>query len=139
MFTVQQADLIAWLAHLGVDDKSGVPYIEHPRRVAARLEDPTLKMVALLHDVLEDTEVTAADLRWMEVPERVVIAVEAITHPRNEPNVTYWERVRQNEDARRVKLADIADNTDPARLVKLDPATVERLTKKYARALQVLS
>jgi (p)ppGpp synthase/HD superfamily hydrolase len=137
-FTVEQADNLAHSAHEGVLDDNGVPYIEHPRRVAARLDDPVLKMIALLHDVIEDTDWTAEMLRTAGVPERVVVAVETLTHPHGERNDVYWARVRENEDARRVKLADVADNTDPARMAQLDPAVRERRTRKYTRAVIAL-
>lgn len=138
-FTVAQADALAAAAHDGQVDKAGQPYIGHPRRVAARLDDPVLKMVALLHDVIEDTAWTADALRAAGVPGRVVAAVQTLTHPRGEPNDVYWTRVRANEDARRVKLADIADNTSPARLAVLDLATRERLVGKYGRAVTALT
>lgn len=137
-FTVKQADDLAASAHDGQNDDNGVPYIEHARRVAARLGEPALKMIALLHDVIEDTAWTAGMLRSAGVPERVVAAVEVLTHPHGERNDVYWARVRVNEDARRVKLADIADNTDPARMAQLDPTVSERRTRKYERAVAAL-
>lgn len=143
-FTYDTAVAIASLAHDGQTDKAGRPYIEHPLRVAARVDyDPTLASIAVLHDVIEDTADdprpwTAERLRAAGAPERVVAAVVALTHPRGEPNVVYWARVKANPDARAVKLADIADNTSPARLAVLDDATRERLLAKYERAVATL-
>lgn len=133
-FTPTAADFIAEHAHRGQTDKSGRPYIEHPRAVAATLTDPEDVIVALLHDVLEDTEVTADDLRAEGLPEHLVASVVAITHLPNEPNVTYWERVKADPRATRVKLADIAHNSQPSRLVALDEPTRLRLIDKYHRA-----
>lgn len=137
-FTYDAAVEIAVLAHDGQVDKAGCPYIEHPLRVAGRFDDPVLQMIAVLHDTIEDSHLTPDDLREIGVPERVMAAVEALTHPVGEPNVVYWERVRANNDARRVKLADIADNSSPERLAVLDVDTRARLIRKYARARAIL-
>lgn len=138
-FTPSHADVIAELAHLGQTDKAGRPYIEHPRAVAATLTDPEDVIVALLHDVLEDTEVTADMLTEYGLPAHLLASVVAITHAPNEPNVDYWARVRQDERATRVKLADIAHNTAPERMSPLDEATRLRLTDKYRRAIIALT
>lgn len=138
-FTPIDADRVARLAHAGQKDKAGLPYITHPRRVAARLDDPVLQLIALLHDVVEDTAWMLDDLHRYGVPGRVLLAVEVLTHPRGEPNEVYWARVRGNEDARQVKLADVADNSDPDRLDYLDDATRERLVRKYQRAAAALT
>lgn len=140
---LEWADTIALTAHENQVDKSGQPYILHPRRVASRLEGHDERVVALLHDVLEDAPIESAGyfLTLMELSfsHEVVNAVVAITHTPNEPNVGYWARVKANPLALAVKLADIADNTDPRRLEKLDDATRERLTAKYARAVEFLT
>lgn len=71
-------------------------------------------------------------------PSRVIMALEAITHPEGEANEDYWARVRANPDALAVKRADIADNTDLERLALLDPATAEHLRAKYQAARSAL-
>ena len=123
--------------HVNAMDKAGRPYIEHPFGVAARLDDDRAKTVAMLHDVVEDTDVTAAQLRE-KFPAEVVDAVVAITRNKGEGD-EYYERVRANPLALRVKLADIADNLDPVRLAKLEPDDRSRLTRKYEHALSVLT
>lgn len=137
---VATAALIATLAHSGQTDKAGLPYIDHPRRVVGLLNTPTTQeqVVAWLHDVVEDTPVTLDAIAAAFGP-AVAAAVDAITHRRNEPRVDYYARVRANPTAVRVKLADIADNTNPDRLAALDPATAERLTRKYAKAVDTLT
>lgn len=135
---------VARRAHAGQVDKLGSSYIFHPLRVAARagfpyFDDESLIIGALLHDVIEDTEVTADDMRGLGFSEEVVDAVVAITKRRGESNDDYYLRVKDNPLAHAVKLADIADNSDERRLAKLDPETADRLRRKYAHALEMLS
>ena len=133
-----RAETIARAAHAGQVDKTGHPYIEHPERVAARVHGNTeLEAIAWLHDVVEDTTVTLADLR-REFTDEIVDAVDALTHRRGETRQDYYARVRQNTRALRVKLADIDDNTDPARTALLDEPTRARLAQKYAAARAAL-
>lgn len=91
-----------------------------------------------LHDVLEDTDITSAELRECGVNGLVVEMVEALTR---RPGVTpedYYKGIRGTWGARTVKLADIADNLNPERLSLLDDATIARLTRKYAKARLLL-
>jgi (p)ppGpp synthase/HD superfamily hydrolase len=136
---VGRADRFAAERHAGQTDKAGAPYIGHPRRVAARLAAPTEQAVALLHDVLEDTGTTTADLRAAGFPEVVVEAVDRLTRRADEPVDSYLHRVAGSTLALAVKRADIADNADEARMARIpDPATRARLTEKYRHALAVL-
>lgn len=134
-----KARKIAEQAHSGQLDKSGNPYLGHVRRVVDRVDGGLDKAVAWLHDVVEDSK------HWGEVelmaagmPREVIVSVLALTHRPHEPREDYYARVRADECARRVKLADIADNSDPARLAMLDGPTRERLTRKYEKARQAL-
>lgn len=139
LFTVGDAIDIAVSAHAGQKDKAGRDYISHPVRVMASFSTPLAKMVAVLHDVIEDTPIQLEDLSALGCPEQVLVALAAITHPPGEPNVDYWARVKANPLARQVKLADIADNSREDRLVDLDEATATRLRAKYERALAFLA
>ena len=132
------ARAIATQAHAGATDKAGRPYIEHPERVAARLTEPDAQVVALLHDVIEDTELTAHDLRAAGATELQVEALEALTHADDVSDEDYWRALRQVPLARLVKVADLADNTDPARIAVLPPAQQERFRTKYRAALAVI-
>jgi len=142
---IDTARAIATRAHAGQVDKTGHPYITHPTRVSERVatlfpEAPAgVVAAALLHDVLEDTSTTAADLVAAGIPYPVIDAVDAVTKRDGEPVETYFERVRANPWAVMVKTADIADNTDPARVAELDPETRERLHVKYVRARALLA
>ncbi len=136
---VQHADAIAERAHEGQTDKGDMPYVDHPRRVAKRLDDPTEKVVALLHDVLEDSKIISEHELRETFGNEVADAVVALTKVEGRPLDEYYEGVRENELARRVKLADIADNLDPDRVKMLDPIEANRLAAKYSTALEALS
>lgn len=135
---VARADAIAQRCHAGQVDKIGRPYIEHPRRVAARLDTPVAKAAALLHDVIEDCEVSADDLRSFGMPEAVVACVLLLTRRDDVPDAVYYERIRGDELARTVKLADLSDNTDPARLAGIAEPKRGQLRAKYRHAYAAL-
>ena len=138
---LETAIALASQFHAGQLDKSGRPYVGHLKRVANMVRRSggnwVQEAAAWLHDVIEDTEMTAEQL-GRQVPGLVVRIVEAMIHPANEPNVEYWERLRAEPSAVLVKLCDIYDNLDPARMCYLDEVTQTRLRTKYARAMQVL-
>lgn len=129
-----RAEALATSAHHGQTDKAGKPYIEHPRRVAAKLESSEAKTVAWLHDVLEDTDISEAELRE-GFPDDVVDAVVALTKRPGQPTAEYYAQVRTRPLARQVKHADIHDNLDPLRMALLDEATFERFATKYGKAI----
>lgn len=139
---VALAERIARAAHDGQTDKAGMPYAEHPARVARRVADDLHAVAtAWLHDVLEDSAVTAVDLLAHGIPERVVAAVQALTRRAEQTSADYYATVAADPLALRVKFADLADNCDPERLAVLraaDPHTAERLRVKYAHATSEL-
>ena len=133
---INKAERIAAAAHTGAVDKSGKPYIEHPERVAAWVKEPREKVVAWLHDVVEDTDFTLGDIEREFGPETAA-AVNAITHRKDEPWADYLMRVKSNEVARTVKIADLIDNSNLSRLTEVRPKDVKRQAK-YNRALYFL-
>jgi (p)ppGpp synthase/HD superfamily hydrolase len=136
---VETAERVARDAHRDQVDKAGHPYADHPARVAARVaDDPVAASVAWLHDTVEDTGTTLEGLRVLGFPAVVREAVDAMTRRGDEDPDAYYERVAGNETAVRVKRADIADNSDPQRLARLDEALRERLEEKYAHATRRL-
>lgn len=137
-FTLDDAIRIATEAHDGQTDKSGQPYITHPLRVMDNVEGEHHKMAAVLHDVIEDTPVTAEDLAAAGCPAAVVDAVVALSKDLSEHQEDYLSRVVADPIALVVKRADIADNASPARIDQLDPATRARLRIKYDNALRFL-
>ena len=131
------AHQIATEAHKGQTDKSGKPYIGHVERVANRCHTPEAKIVALLHDVIEDTEVTADELRQKGIPENIVQALLTITRTYGEPYETSIHSLSPNPLCREVKIADLEDNMDIRRLNELTDKDVRRL-RKYLNAWQLL-
>lgn len=128
---------IAVRTHKGQKDKTGHDYILHPIRVSERCDDPRAKIVALLHDTIEDTNVTADYLREEGFTEEIVEAVLAVTRREGEEYNDYVRRAAQNELGRMVKRADLEDNMDIRRLPELTDRDVERL-RKYLRAWQYI-
>lgn len=134
------ADRIAEKAHDGQRDHGGEPYIDHARRVASYVDqsDAYAIAAALLHDVIEDNaDVTPESLLSAGIPVLVVDAVCLLDRHRHDPEDYYSNMLRDDAAsklARAVKLADLADNTDPARKSKLPARLRAHLRKKYARA-----
>ena len=128
---------LAYEAHAGQFDKSGVPYVFHPLHLAEQMEDEESIIAALLHDVVEDTAYSLADLRAMGFPEKALEAVALLTHDPAEPYLSYVARVKENPVARRVKLADLRHNSDLSRIDKVTERDLERV-EKYAAAIRLL-
>ena len=134
---VKAADEYAARKHEGQVDKAGVPYINHPRAVAAKLDSDVEKTIALLHDTVEDTDATVEEIREM-FGEEIADAVEVLTHPKDEPYMDYIRRIWTNRLARDVKLADLEHNMDLSRLNgKVTEKDLERV-EKYKKARQIL-
>ena len=129
---------IARKAHEGQLDKAGVDYIEHPIYVASQVDTEEEKAVALLHDVIEDSPVSAEGLLQAGLPETVVTAVQVLTKKKEQDYQTYLETVKKNPLARVVKLADLEHNSDLSRLSSITEKDRERL-KKYKKAIDFLS
>lgn len=135
-----RAARIAEQAHRGQYDKGGMPYIYHPLHLAEQMTDEYTAAAALLHDVMEDTDITEAELA-AQFPPRVMDALRLLTHDPAEDYFDYVKRIRDHPDARAVKLADLRHNSDTSRLNAedaADPDTAER-SEKYRRAIQILT
>ncbi len=138
MRTLEDAILLAVEVHRGQVGKGGQPYILHPLEVMGMVKTPTAKMVAVLHDVLEDSDYTAADLRELGYPPEVVAAVDILSRRPGEPYEAFVRRIKPHPLAREVKLADLTDNMDIRRLPELREEDVERL-RRYRRAWRILT
>lgn len=138
MNIAQMAQSIATIAHEDQTDKNGAPYITHPAAVASFVTTDDEKAVAWLHDVIEDTPVTASDLLEMGFPQRIVDAVVLLTRTKEVSSEDYYIAIRKNPLARTVKLADIKHNTLPERVALLQKDVQKRLDKKYKKALRML-
>lgn len=125
-------------AHRNQTDKSGLPYVFHPFHVAEQMPDEETTIVALLHDVIEDTAYTIDDLRKMGFSEEVLDALDLMTHDKNVPYMEYVAKISENEIARTVKLADLRHNSDLTRLDEIDDKARNRI-EKYKAAIRLLS
>ncbi len=134
---VGRAVMVAAEAHLSQFDRAGEPYILHPLALAARAQDHDERMVALLHDVVEDSPITLEWLAREGFPERIVRAVEALTKRPGEDYTTFIERVGKDRLATRVKLLDLAHNSDLSRLPAPTPADRERVRKYESAAARL--
>lgn len=137
---VAAAAAICEQAHAGQLDKGGKPYVQHVRRVASytSTRQASIQAAALLHDVFEDSRLTRAELAARGIPDDVLSIVQLLTRRPDVPDDEYYRRIRANGGALEVKLADLADNTDPRRLAQLGPRDRARLARKYAAAYAAL-
>lgn len=135
--TMSRAVMIAARAHDGQMDKGGEPYILHPLRIMLELEDATDRVVAVLHDVVEDSDWTLDDLQAEGFSGEVIAAVDAISRREGEEYMEYVQRAGAHPTARRVKLADLRDNMRQARLRVETERDRERL-QRYRRAFELL-
>ena len=124
-------------AHKNQVDKSGMPYVFHPFHVAEQMTDEATTIVALLHDVVEDTDYTLEDLAAEGFGEDILEAVALMTHEDDVPYLDYVAKLKDNPIARAVKLADLAHNSDLSRIGEIDDETRERL-EKYQKAIALL-
>lgn len=130
---------IAYAAHHGQFDYNGIPYIFHPIHLAEQMDDEISCCTALLHDVVEDTEVSLDDLR-KDFPEEVVEAVRLLTHIKGVPDAEYLTAIKANPIALKVKLADNAHNSDQSRCCGMEVLEEKkaRWRVKYAKAREIL-
>lgn len=134
----KKAMKIAYNAHLNQVDKSGIPYIFHPIYLAERMDDEESTIVALLHDTVEDSEMTINDLKMEGFSEKVIDAINCLTHNKNLTYEEYIMGIKINPLAKKVKLVDLEHNSLIARLDSIDEDTKLRLIK-YSKAKEMLS
>lgn len=124
--------------HAGQRDKMGCAYFQHPMRVAMRCQNDDEKIVALLHDTIEDTDVTPEYLLSEGFPQAIIDGVLSVTRQEGETYEDFIVRAAQNPLGRKVKLHDLEDNLDVFRLNELDAKMAERFNK-YLRAYRYLT
>lgn len=132
--TLERAIAIAATAHAGQVDKGGAPYILHPLKVMLRMTTLEERIVAVLHDVVEDCEISLDDLRKEGFSEVVLSAIESVTKVSGESYEDFVERAAQNPIGRVVKLADLEENSDLSRIASPSWEDLERI-EKYRRAI----
>ena len=135
--TLERAIAIAAAAHEGQVDKGGAPYILHPLRVMLRVNTLEERIVAVLHDVVEDCGISFDDLRNEGFSETVLMAIASVTKVPGESYEAFVERAAQNPIGRVVKLADLEENSDLSRIAQPSWEDLERV-EKYRRAIGVL-
>ncbi|WP_016987696.1 HD domain-containing protein [Pseudomonas crudilactis] len=132
--TLERAIAIAAAAHAGQLDKGGAPYILHPLKVMLRMSTLEERIVAVLHDVVEDCGISLDDLRKEGFSEDVLTAIESVTKVPGESYEDFVDRAAQNPIGRVVKLADLEENSDLSRIASPSWEDLERI-EKYRRAI----
>ena len=128
---------LCFQAHRDQLDKGGMPYVFHPFHLAEQMLDEDTTVLALLHDVVEDTPYTLADLAPMGFSQKVLEALALMTHDPAIPYMDYVAKIKANPLARAVKLADLRHNSDITRLEHVDARTLARI-EKYRQAMELL-
>ena len=130
---------IAYNAHAGQEDGTGVPYIFHPLHLAEQMDDEISCTVALLHDVVEDTSVTFEDLE-KEFPSSVIEPLKLLTHTDNVDYFEYVKTIKTNSVATKVKLADLNHNSDQSRNANnvIPEEKLRYWKEKYSKAKDIL-
>ena len=133
----KKAMKLCFEAHKDQVDKSGLPYVFHPFHLAEQMTDELTAVTALLHDVVEDSDYTLADLGEMGFPATVLDALAMLTHDDGSAYLEYVARLKTNPIARAVKLADLRHNSDLTRLDHVDEKALARV-EKYRKAIELL-
>ncbi len=137
MSFLEKAIDIAVNAHRGATDKGGSPYILHPLRLMLKFSSEDEMIVAVLHDVIEDTKITLSDLVDAGFSEKVIGALRLLTKNTSVTYEEYIKKISTNELARKIKISDLNDNMDISRLPEITPKDLERIAK-YHNALKIL-
>ncbi len=128
---------IAYKAHEGQLDRSGIPYIFHPMHIAEQMTTEETCIVAILHDVVEDTDVTLDELKEAGFSENVINAINLLTHRDEVPYLDYVRALKDDPIASVVKLADLNHNSDRTRLNVITKKDEQRFLK-YQKAKEIL-
>ncbi len=124
-------------AHKEQKDKSGLPYVFHPFHLAEQMETEATTIVALLHDVMEDTDITRDELKEAGFSDEVLDALVLLTHDKDVDYMDYVAKIKENPIAKAVKLADLRHNSDLSRLDVVDEKALKR-RENYLEAIALL-
>ena len=119
-------------------DKTGLPYVFHPFHLAEQMDDEISTVCALLHDVVEDSDLSFEDLEKMGFPPEVIEVLRLLTHDTDVPYFDYVKMIASNPIAKKVKLADLTHNSDLSRMDVIDQYALAR-TEKYQKAIAMLT
>ena len=133
----KQALKLCFDAHKEQTDKSGLPYVFHPFHLAEQMETEETTIVALLHDVVEDTDYTLTDLAEMGFDKAIIDALTLLTHDDDTDYMDYVRAIKSNPIAKAVKLADLRHNSDLSRMDIVDEKVLSR-REKYLQAINLL-
>ena len=125
-------------AHRDQVDKSEIPYVFHPFHLAEQMQTEQTVIVALLHDVVEDTPLTFDDLLEMGFPKEVIEVLKLLTHEDSVPYMDYVKKIATNPTAKKVKIADLNHNSDLTRMDEVGEKDLKR-KEKYSQALAILT
>lgn len=132
----RKAMIIAYNAHQNQFDKANIPYIYHPIHIAEQMDTELECIVALLHDVVEDTDITLNDLE-KEFPKEVIDLLKILTHDKKIDYIEYIKKVKTNPIATKIKIADLKHNSEITRLENITTTDLKRI-EKYKKALEIL-
>ena len=133
----KEAMKLCFKAHKRQTDKSGIPYVFHPIHLAEQMETEETTIVALLHDLIEDTRYTLKYLEKKGYDKTVIDAIALMTHADGVDYMDYVRAIKENPIAKAVKLADLKHNSDITRLDVVDEKALKR-RKKYLEAIKLL-
>ncbi len=128
---------LSFEAHKNQIDKSGIPYVYHPFHIAEQMNDENTTIVALLHDVVEDTDIGFNELTEMGFSNEIIEALKLLTHDDSVPYEQYIDMIKSNDIAKAVKLADLRHNSDLTRLDNVDEKALKR-AEKYKKSINTL-
>lgn len=135
----RKAMTIAYNAHHGKPDKGGFPYIFHPIHLAEQMDTEETVCIALLHDVVEDTEMTFEDLKNGGFTDEIIDSLRLLTHDKSEDYLIYIQRLKDsgNLNAIKVKLADLNHNSDLSRMIEKSKLDLNKIAE-YKEAIKIL-
>lgn len=129
---------IAYVAHKGQVDKGGLEYINHPLTVASLVKTNEEKIVAILHDIIEDTKTTIEELKLYNFSDDIINAIDCLTKKQNQSYEEYKEKIKTNKLAIKVKIADLIHNMDMSRLNNVTKEDIERNIKYNKFLLELI-
>lgn len=136
--STKKAMKLCFEAHKNQVDKTDIPYVFHPIHLAEQMDDEVSTVVALLHDVVEDTDYTLEDLSGMGFGKDVIDALALLTHDPAVPYMDYVALIKNNPIAKKVKLSDLSHNSDLSRMDVVDEKALKR-NEKYKKAIDFLN
>lgn len=137
--SIIDAIALAIQVHAGQIDKVGKPYISHPMRVMQAMDTEVEQIIAILHDVVEDSPMTIDDLQSLGYSKKIVSAIDCLSKREGEEYFKYLDRVKSSQLAIKIKLADLNDNLDPNRIPDEPEEKKTKRINRYRKAIEILT